>query len=237
MKKVLTVLLILSMFLLTGCLKQWELTDDETVTIARYAAGTLLKYDKKYDEKLATATPIPTEPLPSPTEVITPTPTPTPLPTPELIDNTDASDDDKEKGNEEANAELTDVIGLDGISLEYEGYELYESYTFGSFSVEPQKKDHELMIVFIRVNNNLDEATDVNLMDLQLKFRLDVNNGTYLQPSPSILLNDFQFLNTQIDAGEGFGSVLVFEVETGYSPETMNLFIMKDDKTVIMKLK
>ncbi len=231
MKRLLAVVLILICFLFTGCLQQIELTEEETEQIAQAAAGMLLNRDNNYTEKLATPTPVPTD---VPIIMATSTPTPTSA---AGSDNGETAPTGSVTPNQQANCELTDIIGIDSISLQYDGYEMYDSYTFGAFSVEPKVFGNRLMIVYILVRNSATEPIVVDLMDSSLEYRLDIDGGTRLVPQQSILLNDFQFLSTEIDAETDFSSVLVFEVKEDLNPETMNLFIMQEDKTVIIKLK
>ncbi|MBO7402725.1 MAG: DUF4352 domain-containing protein, partial [Lachnospiraceae bacterium] len=140
-------------------------------------------------------------------------------------------------GNETALAELKDVIGVDGLELVYGGYEMYESYTFDSYSVEPSDAGKLLMIVKIAVKNTKDSPLNVKLTDKDLAYRLYIDTNNYLKPKWSILLNDFTTLDMTLEAGQTFDSVLVFEVERDLNPESLNLFIIQGDKTVIVVLK
>ena len=223
---------------LTGCVRMVEITDEESETIARTAAWLLLKYDKNYTENLVT--PVPTL---SPTPVPTLSPTPTPVPEVQ-VPTTDVPEQDvtgSEKEEEislpEFNASVEEVIRLSDIRLEYDGYELYDSYTFDSFSVEPKKPENCLMLVFLQLQNTSDEDAMVNILELQPKCRLYVDITEQLSPKRTVLLNDFQYLVTEIPAGESYNSTLVFEVEKDFSPETLDLFISVGESTAHMNLQ
>ncbi len=237
MKKTLIAVLVLVAVSLSGCLQYPELTEEQEDQIAQYAAGVLLKHDKLYMEKLVTATPTP-EATPTPTP--TPSPTATPTPTPGPTGEPEPTKGGSGKGNEKALAELKEVIGVDGIELTYEGYEIYESYKADDYvSIEPSSHDKLLMIIKMGVHNKTDAPITLKLADKNLEYRLyeDAGSDKYLVPKWSVLLNDFTTLDTVIEAGKTFDSVLVFEVERAMNPENLNLFIIQGDKTVIVVLK
>ncbi len=238
MKKVLAVILIVCMLGLTGCVRMVEITDEESETIARTAAWLLFKYDKNYTENLIT--PVPTL---SPTPVPTLSPSPTPVPETQLP-AVDAPAQDVTEGEQETvdslpefNASVDEVLGLSDIRLEYDGYELYDSYTFDSFSVEPKKPEHCLLLVFLQLQNTSDEDVAVNILELQPKCRLYVDITEQLAPMRTVLLNDFQYLVTEIPAGESYNSTLVFEVGKDFSPETLDLFVSVGENTAHMNLQ
>ncbi len=207
--------------------------------VAQGAAWVIIKNDKFYGEKLATPTPTPE---PTATPRITPSPTPTPgeggsdvksTPTPKP---TKAPDKPNKNENEMALSELKDVIGIPEIALEYGGYAMYESYTFDSFSIEATDDTKQLMLIQVIVKNESARTVNVNLAKLFLDHKLDAGGKGYIAKR-TILMNDFTTLDVTIDGGGRYESILVFEVEKDFKPDTMNLFITKDKKVVIVKLK
>ncbi len=243
LKKELAVILAAVVLLFTGCLGMDppEITEEQEKQMAQYAAGVLMKHNKFYMENLMTPTPTP-EVTPTPSPAPSPTSTPSPTPGKDPTTGPDPSGGPTptkagDGGNEKALAELKDVIGVDGLELSYGGYEMYESYTFDSYSVEPSDAGKLLMIAKIIVKNTGDSALNVNLTDKKLNYRLYMDANNYLLPKWSILLNDFTTLNMTLEAGQSFESVLVFEVERDLNPSKLNLFILQGDKTVIVVLK
>ena len=237
LKKILSILFILLMMLtLMGCEKMVDLKPDEVDMIAQGSAWLLLKHDKTYAQKLITPTATPT---PRPT--FSPTPSPTPKVNPKVTPTPGGEDPEKKNPNEKAFAELKEVIGLSDITLDYGGYDFYDNYMFESVSVEPSKPGNKLMIVKILINNNGNAPVTADFLSRKFDIRLDSGseNGSdrYSEPLRSLINNDFCLLNTSIDAKETFESVLVFDVKKEFNPKSMNLFITKDDKTVIIKLK
>ncbi len=236
MKKVLTIILLACMLGLTGCMHMVEITDEESETIARTAAWLLFKYDNNYTENLITPTP-----------TVTPVPaSPTPTAYPPVTDSTQSqptgapSEDDIGTGQPvlpEYTCLPEELIGNDAVRLVYDGYELYDSYTFDSFSVEPKKPENCLMLVFIQLQNESQEAAKVNILELQPKCRLYVDVTKQMSPKRTVLLNDFQYLVTEIPAGESYNSVLVFEVEKEFDPESLDLYMVVGEDTAYMSLQ
>ena len=231
LKKILAVLLLVFTLGLTGCVQMVEITDEESETIARTAAWLLFKYDKNYTENLITPTPTP---IPSPTA--TPTPAPeeeTKLP--EQMENDQPVSSDPVLP--ENNVEPDELIGSEGIRLIYDGYELYDSYTFDSFSVEPKSAENCLMIVFLKLKNTGTETAAVNVLELQPKCQLYVNKTKVLSPKRTVLLNDFQYLSLEIPTGEEYNSALVFEVEKAFAPTALDLYMMVEDNVAHINLQ
>ena len=146
MKKVLTIILLVCMLGLTGCMHMVEITDEESETIARTAAWLLFKYDNNYTENLISPTPTPT-----PTEV--PTPTPVPGATSKPAGNDKQEDTPVQLVLPEYNTSPEALLGIQGIRLMYDGCDSYDSYTFESFSVEPKNPQNGLLFVFLQLKN------------------------------------------------------------------------------------
>lgn len=218
---------------LTGCVHMVEMTDEESETVARTAAWLLFKYDKNYTENLITPTPTPS-PIPSPTA------TPTPLPEDETQAPEQTGDDPTVSSGPvlpESNIEADELIGGDGVRLSYDGYELYDSYTFASFSVEPKNAENCLMIVFLKLKNTGEETASVNILELQPKCKLYVDKEKVLSPKRTVLLNDFQYLSLEIPTGEEYNSALVFEVEKAFAPTELDLFMTVGDNIAHINLQ
>ncbi len=241
MKKILPIILIFVAMTLTGCMgmEMPALTEDEEAMVAQAIAYRLLQRDDTYKEKLVTPTVTPkVTPTNSPTPIPTATVTPTPeaLPTQGERPDTPTPTPIKNNNNDIPLAELSEVIGIEGVTLEYGGYELFDNYTYGSYSLEADS-GKALMIVKIIVKNNLSTHVGYKMNSKDFSYRLDVNTGTTFKPKITWLLNDFSTLNITIAANDRFEAVLVFDVPKDFAPDTMNLFITKDKKAVIVKLK
>lgn len=228
MKKVLTIFLFVCMLGLTGCMHMVEITDEESETIARTAAWLLLKYDNNYTENLITPTP-----------TVSPTPTPDPDVTVQPTSAPQAGNQGEKTEDilPEHNVSPEELLGIRDIRLAYDGCDNYDSYTFESFSVEPKNPQNGLMFVFLQLQNEGTESAAVNLLELQPKCSLYVDGAKQLAPKKTVLLNDFQYLITEIPAGESYNSVLVFEVEKPFEPDSLDLYLSVGEDVAHMKLQ
>lgn len=231
MKKLIPFVLICALFL-CGCAQHIELTDEESMIIAEYAASSLLRYDVNYQEKLITPTPL----LPTATPTVTPSPTATPTP--------EASSGNPEVtggagGTGDTTAKLSDVIGIENIELEYVTYEVGEYFLDdgASFSLEPQEAGNYVMVIRLNVVNTSSEDMKVDLSGFDIYYQLNVNLSDNYISNHSVLQNDIMNFNETISAGYSKEALLVFDVPSDIVPDKMNLFIMKGSKTVIIKLK
>lgn len=239
MKKVLTIILLACMLGLTGCMHMVEITDEESETIARTAAWLLFKYDNNYTENLITPTPTATpSPSPAPTDVPTPTGVPGVTSKPNGNEGNVSHEEQPVKVElPEYNISPEKLIGEQDVHIVYDGYDTYDSYTFESFSIEPKNPQNGLLFVFLKLQNEGAEPAEVNLLELQPKCRLYINQTTPIVPKKTVLLNDFQYLITEIPAGESYNSVLVYEVEKTFAPERMDLYISAGEDIAYMKLQ
>jgi len=240
LKKFAIIIVLLSTLFLTGCsMWNYSLSEDEEDVLAEYSADLLLQYDGDYTEglidrdDLITLTPVPTD-VPA---TVTPTAAAAES-TQDTASGSDTAGTNDTNGNTTANTELSVLLGNDAIKTTYQGFELYDSYSVGESSrIEPFNSASQLLIVTLMLQNNSDQQQSVSISQVGLTYLLDVDNGSYYTPSPSILLNDFQYLNVVIDPSSSQEALLVFEVPKSFSPTTMNLFMMKDSQTVIFKMK
>ena len=234
MKKVLTIILFVCMLGLTGCMHMVEITDEESETIARTAAWLLFKYDNNYTENLITPTPTAT-----PTVAPTPTQEPDVIVQPTSVPQAGNSEEKTEAVLPEHNHNVSpeELLGIRDVRLVYDGCDNYDSYTFESFSVEPKNPQNGLMFVFLQLQNEGTEPAMVNLLELQPKCSLYVDGAKQLAPKKTVLLNDFQYLITEIPAGGSYNSVLVFEVEKPFEPDGLDLYLSVGDDMAHMKLK
>lgn len=232
MKKVLTIILFVCMLGLTGCMHMVEITDEESETIARTAAWLLFKYDNNYTENLIT-------PTPTATPTVSPTPTQEPdvIVQPTSVPQDGKSEEKTETVLPEHNVSPEKLLGIRDIRLAYDGCDNYDSYTFESFSVEPKNPQNGLMFIFLQLQNEGAEPAAVNLLELQPKCSLYVDGTKQLAPKKTVLLNDFQYLITEIPAGGSYNSVLVFEVEKPFEPDRLDLYLSVGEDIAHMKLQ
>ncbi len=230
--------------MLCGCLEATPLTDAEMDVVSEYAASLLLKYDKKYDtplyyveERELRLTPTPT-PTPKPLRpTITSVPqqgsnnstgsvsTATPTPTPALYNEAETS------------RQLTEIIGVENITVTCEGYELLKSVQSTEYFSLVAKEGRQYAVVKFLLYNNTGEEQVFDASENGLEYSLDINTKTISRVSLSMLENDMQYMEIPVPANGTAEAVLVFEIAEE-EINTIHLIIENEsENTVFAKLK
>ena len=221
-------------------MKAYPLSDAQTDIVAEYMAGILLKDDKEYRPSL--------------------------LSQQELIDIQEEERKEKEEKTEkkekleqdEAKSipkeeptnqssdkqnihyTLSEVIGDSNFDIKYTGYKLANTYpddeTNSLFSIDP-RKDYQLLVVDFTIENVTDQLHKIDLRNENIQFQLDINVGTVYKPLLTLLENNFQYIEMDIEAGVKIPAVLIFEVSKDIDMSNINLIISKESKTEIIKIK
>ncbi len=231
--------------MLCGCLEATPLTDAEMDVVSEYAASLLLKYDKKYDtplyyveERELRLTPTPT-PTPKPLRpTITSVPqqgsnnstgsvsTATPTPTPALYNEAETS------------RQLTEIMGVESITVTCAGYELLKQSTEYSSRVGlVVEEGRQYAVVNFLLHNNTGEEVVFDASENGLEYSLDINTKTISSVSPSLLENDMLYMEIPVPANGTAEAVLVFEIAEE-EINTIHLIIENEsENTVFAKLK
>jgi len=237
-------LCIFSMMLcLSGCSQVTPLTDQEQGMIAEYIAHLMLKYDRGYESTLAESVEVEEDPglieeefdvldeevtKPSEPEVSEPSEQ---IPT--------EPEEPKEPDETVADAELSEIYANPAVRISYQGYEEHAEYPAGEESyfslVAPEGK--KLVVVKFRVRNVTEEEILFSQLESEIKYRLDLDAETIVKPSMTLLMNDLQYMDVQIKAGEEQEAVVVFSVDQEATVEEANLLVYTETKTAIEKMK
>lgn len=211
-----------SLVMLTGCLADtYPLTEGEQDIIAEYAAGVLLRSDENYTQALNS--PIPT---PSPE----PTPTLTPAPQPTEGGGKDKDDHGGKGDNTEVveNASLNEVFGLEGLTVEYEGYELYGVLEEnGGYVVKPGK-GNMLMRVAFTLTNTAGIEQEFAFAEQGINYRLDCGEKNVLSPKITGMEGDMLFMKVTLAAGESCDAYVIFELKERAKPVEGKVIVSRD---------
>ena len=211
---------------MTGCASAISLTDAEEDMIAQSIAEIVLYDQENYTEALIEPTP-------------TLEPTQAPTATPSVSNdsqNVNSPSGSKDTTNQQANSDFVTVIGMSGISAEYNKYEIVESLKDDASNVQPAK-GNELMVVTFHVTNTTKKDKKFVLGDLNIDYMLDVNTDTKIRPLLTLKENDLRYIDVLLKAGETKETILVFEIKKKLKIDSLNLIISRDDKTAIVKIK
>lgn len=224
-KKTLLCLAVSALLFLPGCIADtYELTAEEQDLIAEYAAGVLLRNTEDYAGALLT--PIPT---------LTPTPEPTSTPLPEPTSASGSAGQGNPAGAV-SNADLTEVFGLAGLQVEFEGFRVYERYedeVNSNYVVLPKKGD-QLVAAEMKLTNQSGITQEFNFGELKIIYQLDCDGKSFIQPMVTALSGDLLYLSTELSAGESGVFYVLFQTDTDADIEDMNLIVSRGDKTTIL---
>lgn len=214
----------------SGCLLDThKLTDQEMDIIAEYAADALLRHDN-YQEALLSPTPTPT---------LTPTPTPESTPTPtQKPQVTGQPDDGRNPSGDKIQASLTEVFGLEGLCVDYDGFETAESYSDPSISYALNASEGMQWVkVKLKLTNTAGILQSFRFADLNVIYQLDCGMKYFLKPKLTLLTNDLTILESDIQAGESISCFLLFEAEKDVDFSKANFIVSRDDRAAIIRLQ
>ncbi len=231
MKRLIMAGVLLSALLLSGCVKETNLTEKQSNAAAEYMAGLLLKYDRNYDQKLVDME----ELTDTETNFVTAVPTPTVKP-----QNTKDDPDLGSTDNKQDNYTLAEVIGNKDFTIDYKNYKFTNTYPENTeetyFTLIP-RNGYQLLVVSFDIKNITEKVRTFNLNEDNIAYKLYTNSDTIYKPLLTLLENDMQYINVKIGAGKSKAILLVFEIKKNTDTSKVNLVISKDKKSETIKIK
>ncbi len=132
----------------------------------------------------------------------------------------EAGEEEKSGPMELQDADIAELIGLQGFSVEYSGHGILDSYPDPSdtesdmlFSIEPAAKDDKLLVLYFNVTNTGEEEAVCNILSLQPRFRFKTGGKTHSFLT-TLLLDDLSTLEVTLQGGESKRAVLVAELSS-----------------------
>jgi hypothetical protein len=223
-----------SMIFLSGCIQEYNYSDEQIDQAAEYIAGLLLENDKDYSQSLIAMDKLTTG-----------------LSSDALVKDTASAIEAAASSvvNESALASLkeldkadslAEVLQKKGIDLQYIGYKIMDSYpedkSLDYFSITPME-GNQLVIINFMLSNTTTKKKALDLTKSALTYRLDVNNGTIYEPSFTVLKDDLKYLNTSLLAKEERPVILVVEIKKDTEIKDMKLMVSNGSKVNIIKMK
>lgn len=239
-KNILILMTTVSAVFLTACGTQMPaLSKMDNNKAAEYMAGELLKHDEdyafalEYDRSVLYATP---------------TPAPVPTPAPKTQDGgknggTSVAGRGGQSGSDSTTGEapamqevsLSDVYGLNGITINQVSSSLQKSYGKG-YESYVAGKGKNLLVVYFKVKNTTSAAQKVDLMKSAVRYQLNIGNTT-VSAANSIARGDMLSFNSKIAAGKSEQGILMFEVDKDATVDGSSLMIMNGTKQATVSLK
>jgi len=231
--------------ILTGCTQLVELSDQESDMLTEYMAGIVLKHDVNYDdalldpEDIANVSEVNTDTMETvlePAATVEPTASVKPLAS---VEPAASLEIDQDKPTAEY-VSLSEVMGKSKFSITYDKYAVYDSYPNyednNYFTLETSA-DRQLLMVSFHIKNKSNKTQTLNLIESDIQYQLDMDAGAIYQPMMTLLVNDIQYINLHIAAGETKEAVIVFDVLRDADLSNTNLVISMHDKETIIKIK
>lgn len=229
-------LILASAVLLSGCVKNdIKMTDEQVDRAAEYAAGILLKYDKNYESTLIAETMVPkesAEPVENDNSKSLETENVT-----QSASNSTSVEDENDQNEQLDTVNLSDAIGVKECRVNYLKFEILDSYEQGEAVYMKADKDKKLVVLEFKIKNNSNSDKKVNLLKKNISYTLTVDGGGEYKPELSILVNDLQFYNENIQKGKSKKAVLVFSISEKEVKETMKLLVTHDNKKSEVKIR
>lgn len=234
MKRLLIIFICVLGVILTGCMKEYPLTETQTDIVAEYMAGRLLEEDKKYSPSLISYQEIIDDEEIPPVNESEPEPTMIP-------ETTEDNEEDTSSAVVPGDIQytLSEVIGDQSFDIQYTGYQLAETYPEDEsnlvFSVDP-RVGYQLLVTNFIIENITDIDRAIDLSKIQIQYQLDINVGTIYKPQFALLENNMQYINLNVKAGAKIPAVLIFEVTKDIEMKDINLIVSRDTRTEIIEI-
>ena len=232
----LLLILVMSLFL-TGCIQEYEVTEEQSNAIAEYMASMILKYDMSYHEAL--------------------------LPMEDILGETSSGIDtsvDRSEDNYGNNASISDnsntvevvttdgtvssylseIIGEPGSEVKYSDYKVVDSYPEDpvneGFYLE-YNKGYQYLVASFTVKNTTKSKQEINLIKSGIKYELNMNGTKTYEPALTLLENDLRYLDLEIGAGKSEKVLLVFKIVSDTEDDDIVLKATKNNKTITIVLR
>lgn len=231
MKRLFVIIISISVLLLTGCIKEYPLSEVQTDAVAEYMAGRLLMEDKNYLASLLTYEEI----IEFEDNIQEDNLVPKPTKAPDVV-----NDNEDNAPIKDVNYTLSEVIGVPNFDILYSSYKLVDTYPEDEsnlvFSLDP-RPGHQLLVLNFTIENITDKNEVIDLSLSTIQYQLDINVGSIYKPQLALLENNLQYINLNLKAGEKIPAVLIFEVARDIDLSDIKLIISKDSRSEIVEIK
>lgn len=259
---VIGITIVFTMISMCGCglMKSVSLTEDQTEQVAEYAANLLLSYDKSHVNGMVSQKRV--ADYEAAENVTDGENSEEVVDEDSSLDTADSETSDEENGAVEdgeevvpedaslsEDAQFTDAssgngvslvpiesaLSLDGVKLEYSGYEFVQEYPPGDsddliFSLTATDNKKLLVVKYNMINEAADEVSVSNI-SVNKKVRASLNGTKNVRSQQTILLNDLSAVSTTLSGGESKEEVFVFEVDDNLPDnlDSLDITIISDD--------
>lgn len=223
-----------------------EMTEQESAMVTQYAANLLLSYSGAYQSRLVDTSQKPetdetVENAPAPVQQENPSnEEPVEMEKPQEVEGSDEAVGDDTR--QEVQLTIAQVLGMEGVSVEYTGYRLCDSYPEESAAPEDMffamsaAQDSKLLVLDLSVINTGTDVVQCNTLNIPAKYKV-VLNGEHTQNALiTMLADDFSAIDMQVQAGETVHAVIITEIsqERADALQSVGLEVKLDEKRTVI---
>ena len=232
---------------MTGCQMASipDMSEEDTELVAQYAANLILSYNENYDTGIATEAEIQKDDEKRARQ----------KKREEEAKAAEAEESTAEENGADGstgtatdttvtNAELGNFLGLEGINIDYQSYEICDSYPHDAgddtFFAMDATEGNQLLVLSFAIQNNSGADQDVDILYQYPLFRISVNGGENKNALTTLLLDDLSTFKDTLTDGESRTVVIVTEIsaEEAQQPiESLSLHVNLDDQNADISLQ
>lgn len=187
----------------TGCgAKLFELTDEEESMIVLYSAKIVSKYNRAQDTGYCYVEETEEEDVPEEPE----------------------REPEEGQEPEEPVHSFSDIIDIDGLQFEYQGYDVATEYSTADIVLPDADAGYSYLILHILVTNTTDQEMKVDLLSDPISYTLSLNDGVSAECISTLSMEDLStYYNSSLGAQATDDTVLLFQIKTEYLQEITGL--------------
>lgn len=131
----------------------------------------------------------------------------------EISDITDTDNTDGMEKLRPADTDIAEMLGMDGVSIKYENFELCDKYPkdAGGFSLAASK-DKKLLVIHMKLENASQESKGCDFIQYEITGRLQINDGQRSKILNTMLGNDITSYMERVEGGENADIVAISEI-------------------------
>lgn len=221
-KRFMFVLFLCSITFLFGCTSAIELTDEENRAIAEYSADLLLKYARGYDSKYFEGE----KEMEATTAEDQNTTATTADSTTEAVSTEQATQAPAEQ-TVNYETDIAKLLGVQNVSILYNNYQIADQYPStdenGEFIYMDAPEGMKLILVEFDIKNLTAEPVDVNLLSMDVEYRILMNQEKTAKSVLTILMNDLSTYEATLAPDANEQAVLVFQIADGLADQIQTL--------------
>lgn len=214
-------ILLLVVFLFSGCKPNLVLTEAESGQIAEYLSYLILKNSRYYDDNLISGT---QTQEPEVTIGLEPTKPPVqPVSGEEAMETVSPSD------KKETKVTFSDLISIKGVDIFYKGYDVTDEIQNEYFSVEAPIGQKILLLTFT-IKNSTKKEQVMDLINSGIEYHLLPEGKNNIKPMLTFTPNVLQYTKFMIPPKGSVEGVLLFAIDFSMKSVKTNLEISKGDQ-------